>query len=115
MCPSPYRSQGSRKRSTNCSLPRADRMLSLWRMNLKTRRAQSSRAARKHDPGGTDAAHGLFDLGFLELDVLARDRVVLTEAQLLGLRARVLLGDIEEAGVSAADELDLDGCRLGHR
>jgi putative Ca2+/H+ antiporter (TMEM165/GDT1 family) len=29
--------------------------------------------------------------------------------------ARVLLGHVEEAGVGGADELDLDGCRLGHR
>src|SRR5436190_10250689 len=63
-------------------------------------------------PGATKA---LFDLRFLELDVLARDRVVLPQAQLLGLRARVLLGHIEKARVGAADELDLDGCRLGHR
>src|SRR4030095_12920244 len=58
---------------------------------------------------------GLLDLGFLELDVLARDRVVLSEAQLLGLGARILLGHIEEARVRAADELVLDGCRLAHR
>src|SRR5215207_10185164 len=57
----------------------------------------------------------LFDLRFLELDVLARDRVVLAEAHFLRLVARVLLGNIEEAGIGAADELDLDGCRLGHR
>src|SRR5439155_22557472 len=56
----------------------------------------------------------LLDLRFLELDVLAGDRVVLAKAQLLGLRPRILLGDIEKARVGAADELDLDGCRLGH-
>ncbi len=56
----------------------------------------------------------LLDLGFLELDVLASDRIVLPKAQLLGLIARVLLGHIEKARVRAADELDLDGCRLGH-
>src|SRR6187549_652736 len=57
----------------------------------------------------------LFDLGFLELDVLASDGIVLAEAQLLRLRARVLLRDVEEAGIGSADELDLDGCWLGHR
>src|SRR5436305_297955 len=56
----------------------------------------------------------LLDLGFLEFDMLAHDRVVLVEAQLLGLGARVLLGDVKEAGISRADELDLDGGRLGH-
>src|SRR6185295_3438892 len=54
------------------------------------------------------------DLGFLELDVLARPRVVLLEAQLLGLGARVLLGHVKEARVGGADELDLDRCRLRH-
>src|SRR3546814_15822578 len=44
----------------------------------------------------------------------AHDRVIFEERQLLGLGARVLLGHIEEAGVSRADELDLDGGRLGH-
>ena len=47
--------------------------------------------------------------------MLARDRVVLAERHLLGLVARVLLGHIEKACVGGADELDLDGCRLGHR
>src|SRR3546814_1844692 len=46
--------------------------------------------------------------------MLAHDRVIFAERQLLGLGARVLLGHIEEAGVSRADELDLDGGRLGH-
>src|ERR1700751_4507021 len=55
------------------------------------------------------------DLRFLELDVLARLRIVLPEAQLLGLGTGVLLGHVEEARVRGADELDLDGCRLGHR
>src|SRR3546814_2924250 len=63
---------------------------------------------------GRGRARGLFDLGFLELDMLAHDRVIFAERQLLGLGARVLLGHIEEAGVSRADELDLDGGRLGH-
>ena len=66
------------------------------------------------EPGVTPSKR-LLDLGFLELDVLARDRVVLAERHLLGLVARVLLGHIEEARVGGADELDLDGCRLGHR
>ena len=44
---------------------------------------------------------GLLDLRFLELDVLARDGVVLAEAHLLGLVARILLGHVEEAGVGA--------------
>src|SRR5438477_12194034 len=58
---------------------------------------------------------GSLDLGFLKVDMLAHARIVLLEAQLLGLRARVLLGHVEESRVRGADELDLDGCRLGHR
>ena len=66
---------------------------------------------------GTFAATplGSLDLGFLKVDVLAHARIVFLEAQLLGLRARVLLGHVEESRVRGADELDLDGCRLGHR
>src|SRR4030095_14042174 len=56
----------------------------------------------------------LLDLRFLELDVLARDRVVLLLDQLVGHGARVLLGDVVEAGVRGGDELDLDGDRFGH-
>src|SRR5262245_49537603 len=44
----------------------------------------------------------LFDLGFLEGHVLARDRIVFFEGQLLGRRARVLLGDVEKAGARRA-------------
>src|SRR5690242_1461417 len=55
-----------------------------------------------------------FDLGFLELDVLARDGVIFAEAHLLGDVPRVLLGHVEEAGVGGADELDLDRGRFGH-
>src|SRR5689334_16967834 len=67
----------------------------------------------KWTEAGRPAVRSL-DLGFLEFDMLAHDRIVLAEAQLLGLRARILLGDIEEAGVSRADEANLDGCWLGH-
>src|SRR5262245_23494807 len=56
----------------------------------------------------------LLDLGFFEFDVLARHRIIFAEAQLLGDVARILLRHIEKAGISRADELDLDGCWLGH-
>jgi hypothetical protein len=46
--------------------------------------------------------------------MLAHDRIIFAEAQLLSLGARILLRDVEEAGVGGADELDLDGGRLGH-
>ena len=64
------------------------------------------------DPSGETA---LLDLGFLELDVLARDGIVFGESELLRLGAGVLLGDVEKAGVGARQQLDLDGGGLGHR
>src|SRR5665647_3262494 len=54
------------------------------------------------------------DLGFLELDVLAHDGIVLLEAELFGRRARVLLGDVVKAGVGSRHEFDLDGGGFGH-
>ena len=49
----------------------------------------------------------LLDLRFLELDVLARDRVVLLLDQLVGHGARILLGDVVEAGIRRGNELTL--------
>src|SRR5258708_39687619 len=46
--------------------------------------------------------------------MLARDRVVLLLDQLVGHGARILLGDVIEAGVRRRNELDLDGDRFGH-
>src|SRR4249920_1086619 len=60
------------------------------------------------------AGQSSLDLGFLELDVLAHDRVIFAEGHLLGDVPRILLGHVEEAGVGGADELDLDRGRLGH-
>src|SRR6478736_7439887 len=54
------------------------------------------------------------DLGFLELDVLAHDGIILVEAHLLGRVARILLRHVKEAGIGRTDELDLDGGRLRH-
>src|SRR5262245_24111373 len=56
----------------------------------------------------------LLDLGFTEFDVLARDRVVLLLDELVGHGARILLGDVIEAGIRGGNELDLDGDRFGH-
>src|SRR6202453_3325665 len=54
------------------------------------------------------------DLGFLELDVLARDRIVFREHELLRLGAGVLLGHVEIAGVGGRKQLDLERGGLGH-
>src|SRR4029450_5462646 len=56
----------------------------------------------------------LLDLRFLELDVFARDRIILLLDQLVGHGARVLLGEVIEAGIRRGNELDLDGDRFGH-
>ncbi len=46
--------------------------------------------------------------------MLANDGIVLAEGHLLGRVARILLGHVVETRVRGADELDLDGCWLGH-
>jgi len=46
--------------------------------------------------------------------MLTHDWVVLVHAQLFSLGARVLLGDIEEAGASRRVQADFDGGRFGH-
>ena len=56
----------------------------------------------------------LFDLGFLEFDVLADDRIVFLERQLFRLGAGVFLGHIEIARVRRRQKLDLDHCGLRH-
>src|ERR1700690_945417 len=54
------------------------------------------------------------DLGFLEFDVLAGDRIVFLEHELLRLGAGVLLGHVEIAGVGGRKQLDLERGGLGH-
>src|SRR5215475_3468644 len=56
----------------------------------------------------------LLDLGFAELDVLLRDRVILLLDQLVGHGARVLPRHVVEAGVGARHELHFDGGGLRH-
>lgn len=56
----------------------------------------------------------LLDLGFLELDVLAHNRIILLERELLGLGAAVLARHIKEAGVGGGEQLDLDIRGFGH-
>jgi hypothetical protein len=63
---------------------------------------------------GRSAVAGLFDLGFLELDVLLRNRVVLLERELFRLRAAVLARHVEVAGVGGGKKLDLDVRSFGH-
>src|ERR1700738_1445789 len=56
----------------------------------------------------------LLDLGFLEFDVLPRNRLVFLERQLFRLGAGVFLGHIEIARVRRGQKLDLDHCGLRH-
>jgi hypothetical protein len=48
----------------------------------------------------------LFNLSFLERHVLARHRIVFAKFKFLGLRARVLLGDVIIAGIGCAQQFD---------
>src|SRR5580765_4841103 len=56
----------------------------------------------------------LLDLAFLEQDMLAQHGVVLLHGELLRHRARVLLGDVIEAGAAFAVETDFGRGRLRH-
>jgi hypothetical protein len=56
----------------------------------------------------------LFDFGFLEFDMLLRDRVVFGLDHFLGHGAAVLLRNIEVAGICRRLQLDLDGGGFGH-
>ena len=50
----------------------------------------------------------LFDLGFLEDDVFARDRIVFALFHLVGQGPWVFPGNIVISGIRAAHEADLD-------
>src|SRR5215468_3955392 len=56
----------------------------------------------------------LLDLRFLEIDVLARHRIVLLERELLGRGPGILLGHVVVAGVGRAHQLDQNRALLGH-
>ncbi len=79
----------------------------MWLQPCPVRHSQGRRAPKsKAEPKGSVATsfnvlNSLLDLRFAELDVLLRDRIVLLLDELVGHRARVLLGDVIEAGVRA--------------
>src|SRR3954451_13152760 len=56
----------------------------------------------------------LLDLGFLELDMLLRDGIVLLHRELVGHGARILLRHVEIARIGSRDELHFDGGGFGH-
>src|SRR5690606_31186319 len=72
-------------------------------------------AARRGSFLAESCDRSLFDLGFLELDMLAHHRVVFAERELFGRGPGVLLGDVIEAGVGGRNQLDLDRVGLCHR
>src|ERR1700676_1796770 len=80
----------------------------------KLRWLQNQNGAARPRSNPSAAWRSLLDLGLAEFDVLARDRVVLLLDQLVGHGARILLGDVIEAGIRRGHELDLDGDRFGH-
>src|SRR5918992_52224 len=69
------------------------------------------------DANRISATCKLLDLGFLELNVLAHDRIVLLEAEFLRARARILLRHVKVAGAGRRKQFDLlsdglcHGCR----
>jgi hypothetical protein len=59
-------------------------------------------------------ACSLFDLAFLEDNVLARDRIVFPKLELVGGIPAVLLGDVVEAGAGARNHFDRQAIGLCH-
>jgi hypothetical protein len=57
---------------------------------------------------------GLLDLGFLEVDVFAHDRIIFPNRHFFGHGAAVLFGHIEKAGVCRREQFDLYCYGLGH-
>src|SRR5262245_10339894 len=86
---------------------RGCRLASRTSTSQQRTRGEPPRSARGRCPQ-------LLDLGFLENDVLARNRIVLAEADLVGRRAGVLLGDVKEPGASRAELLGFVACGFCH-
>lgn len=57
----------------------------------------------------------LLDLGFFELDMLLRNRIIFPLRDLVGHCARILFGHVEITGLGGGEQLDLDCGGLGHR
>ena len=84
------------------------------KVGIGFRAAQKRRQTLQPAPSYSEWKQTLLDLGFLEFDVLAYDRVVLRERQLVGLGAAVLGGDVESTRVGRRQQLDLDFCSFRH-
>ena len=78
------------------------------------------RQTRKKGPAKRDpfkcfqSEDRLLDLAFFVLDMLAHNRVVLTNGHFLGHGTRVFLGHVEVARARGRVQTDLDGRRLRH-
>lgn len=57
----------------------------------------------------------LLDLGFFELDMLLRNRIIFPLRDLVGHCARILFGHIKITCLGGGEQLDLDCGGLGHR
>src|SRR5262249_17039200 len=110
-------------RAFNCRFPGTRRARWIWLFTSHTglrcdRRANSIKKNARWECRAfsleINVFEGLLDLAFAEFDVLARDRIVLLQHELVGLGAGVLLGDVEEAGVRRRVQADLDGGGLRH-
>src|SRR5690606_7554592 len=77
------------------------------RFECYSREAMTRASTLRTLTGAERGTSSLLDLRFLELDVLADDRIVLLEAELFRAGAWILLGDVEVARASCRNELDL--------
>ena len=91
-------------------------LFALFPDGARARQTQTKQRAR---PGGTrpwrmSEDQGLLDLGFLELDVLLDDRIILRLGHLVGHGTAVLGRHVEETRVGRREQLDLDGRCFRH-
>src|SRR5690606_18662278 len=89
-----------------------DLLIEAW--SKSTFSGRRSKGKVRVPPETRAATSRSLDLGFLELDVLAHDGIVLLEAKLLSARARVLLGHVVVTSARGRNQFDLLCYRLGH-
>jgi hypothetical protein len=83
--------------------------------------ARNKKAARRRpiDPKSDDGSPekrgaASLDFGFLEIDMLANDRIIFPHVHFLGHGPAVLFGHVEIAGISRRKQFYLDCYGLGH-
>src|ERR1044072_5738215 len=66
---------------------------------VRTTRIKRARTRQGRKKGTARVRSILLNLGFLDLDVLARPRIIFADTHLLGVVPRIFLGHVEEAGI----------------